>query len=187
MPTPPPASPNPRLCSTLSSRRPGGLDTRLVELEEQEQEVTEDFSTISGYDSLETGLNMSDVLLSFANPNYSGPEVTGAGEEQERHASFAAALMSPCSGEERGTGLELREAGGGRKARPRSAVVASTKLREGREEPAKPRPLSTGPEQEEQYPAQLRLLMYVVGGREVGQVTVFRRPLSIWRLELTRL
>ncbi len=34
---------------------------------------------------------------------------------------------------------------------------------------------------------ELMLLMYVLGGREVGQVTVFRRPLSVWRLDLTRL
>ena len=33
---------------------------------------------------------------------------------------------------------------------------------------------------------QLTLLMYVVGGREVGQVTVFRRPISVWRLDLTK-
>ncbi len=33
---------------------------------------------------------------------------------------------------------------------------------------------------------QLLLLMYVVGGREVGQVTVFRRPISVWRLDLTK-
>jgi hypothetical protein len=35
--------------------------------------------------------------------------------------------------------------------------------------------------------SELMLLMYVLGGREVGQVTVFRRPLSVWRLDLTRL
>jgi hypothetical protein len=28
--------------------------------------------------------------------------------------------------------------------------------------------------------------MYIVGGREVGQVTVFKRPISMWRLDLTR-
>ncbi len=33
---------------------------------------------------------------------------------------------------------------------------------------------------------QLVLLMYIVGGREVGQVTVFRRPISVWRLDLTK-
>ena len=35
--------------------------------------------------------------------------------------------------------------------------------------------------------SELQLHMYIVGGREVGQVTVFRRPLSIWRLDLTKL
>jgi hypothetical protein len=33
---------------------------------------------------------------------------------------------------------------------------------------------------------QLQLLMYIVGGREVGQVTVFKRPISMWKLDLTR-
>lgn len=33
---------------------------------------------------------------------------------------------------------------------------------------------------------QLNLLMYIIGGREVGQVTVFRRPISIWKLDLTK-
>ena len=33
---------------------------------------------------------------------------------------------------------------------------------------------------------QLTLLMYIVGGREVGQVTVFKRPISLWRLDLTK-
>ena len=34
---------------------------------------------------------------------------------------------------------------------------------------------------------ELLILMYVLGGREVGQVTVFRRPLSLWKLDLTKL
>ena len=32
---------------------------------------------------------------------------------------------------------------------------------------------------------QLIMDMYILGGREVGQVTVFKRPLSIWKLDLT--
>ena len=33
---------------------------------------------------------------------------------------------------------------------------------------------------------ELLLLLYLIGGREVGQVTVFKRPISIWRLDLTK-
>ena len=33
---------------------------------------------------------------------------------------------------------------------------------------------------------QLKLLMYIVGGREIGQVTLFKRPISMWKLDLTR-
>ena len=34
---------------------------------------------------------------------------------------------------------------------------------------------------------QLIMDMYILGGREVGQVTVFKRPLSVWKLDLTSL
>lgn len=33
---------------------------------------------------------------------------------------------------------------------------------------------------------QLKLLMFIVGGREIGQVTLFKRPISMWKLDLTR-
>ena len=33
---------------------------------------------------------------------------------------------------------------------------------------------------------QLKLLMFIVGGREIGQVTVFKRPISMWKLDLTK-
>ena len=33
---------------------------------------------------------------------------------------------------------------------------------------------------------ELVLLLFLIGGREVGQVTVFKRPISIWRLDLTK-
>jgi len=41
-------------------------------------------------------------------------------------------------------------------------------------------------QQQHQQQQQLTLLMYVVGGRESGQSTVFRRPISVWRLDLTK-
>ena len=65
----------------------------------------------------------------------------------------------------------------------------------------KARPVSTGGRVESSIPetipefkesdrdenrSQLRLLMYIVGGREVGQVTVFKRPISMWKLDLTK-
>ena len=33
---------------------------------------------------------------------------------------------------------------------------------------------------------QLKLLMYIVGGREIGQATLFKRPISMWKLDLTK-
>ena len=63
----------------------------------------------------------------------------------------------------------------------------------GRKSSAGQRPLSTGSPKVQrralpQQPSekQLKLFMYIVGGREVGQVTVFRRPVSMWRLDLTK-
>ena len=45
-------------------------------------------------------------------------------------------------------------------------------------------PAATGERWEQ---GELLLLMYVLGGREVGQVTVFKRPLSVWKLDLTKI
>ena len=136
-------SDTPSLPSTLSSRPAGGEAARLVEVEEEEEEggreTCDDFSTISGYDSLEAGLNFNsecanisstDCLLSFSNPNYSGPDLARVGQKPERevvnrrrlgglrdeedqHTTFAAALMSPPVDDlpHPGAALELREAG----------------------------------------------------------------------------
>ena len=135
--------------------------------EEEERETSDDFSTISGYDSLEAGLNFNsefgnnsstDCLLSFSNPNYSGPELSGAEKEPKRravareevtrqsedqHATFAAALMSPPVDDlvHQAAALELCEAGSmssvvnsreGWKTRPKSAFLgrATTELQE---------------------------------------------------------
>ena len=106
---------------------------------EEGRETSDDFSTISGYDSLEAGLNFNsecanvsstDCLLSFSNPNYSGPDLARVGQKPERevvnrrrlgglrdeedqHTTFAAALMSPPVDDlpHPGAALELREAG----------------------------------------------------------------------------
>ena len=137
-------SDTPSLPSTLSSRPANGEAARLVEVEEEEEEeggreTSDDFSTISGYDSLEAGLNFNsecanisstDCLLSFSNPNYSGPDLARVGQKPERevvnrrrlgglrdeedqHTTFAAALMSPPVDDlpHPGAALELREAG----------------------------------------------------------------------------
>ena len=153
----------------------------MEELEEElgGRETADDLSSVSGYESLEGGLNSTDCLLSFANPNYSGPPVAAGRREEaaDRHATAAQALMAPTADTGGFGGLELREAGRpaphNKAARPKSAFIqpsASTELQTRR-----PRPLSDGrlgDVPEAAYPPQLRLLMYVIGGREVGQVTV---------------
>eukprot|EP00095_Tigriopus_kingsejongensis_P007116 maker-scaffold303_size215788-snap-gene-1.11 protein:Tk07116 transcript:maker-scaffold303_size215788-snap-gene-1.11-mRNA-1 annotation:"ras guanine nucleotide exchange factor f" len=47
-------------------------------------------------------------------------------------------------------------------------------------------PMKTNPHEPEMGENQLMLLMYILGGREVGQVTVFKRPISVWKLDLTK-
>ena len=86
------------------------------------------------------------------------------------------------------------------RSRPKSEYLERTEVR-----PFSARPLSHQPTRAGELPVrgenrvapagteesweqgELLLLMYIVGGREVGQVTVFRRPLSVWKLDLTRL
>ena len=46
-------------------------------------------------------------------------------------------------------------------------------------------PAGPGEEAASWSEGQLIMDMYVLGGREVGQVTVFKRPLSVWKLDLT--
>ena len=117
-----------------------------MEVEEEEEgeegrETSDEFSTISGYDSLEAGLNISstDCLLSFSNPNYSGPDLARVGlrpergevkrrrggggrdevvkedhhqlHQEDQHTNFAAALMSPPVEDLPHPALELRETG----------------------------------------------------------------------------
>ncbi len=100
---------------------------------------------------------------------------------------FARALMSlPADRPETAGGqVELRTRG-----RPHSMHLPHPPTSP-TEDAAKPlrRPLSHGAAGEAvgDGGGELMLLMYVLGGREVGQVTVFRRPLSVWRLDLTRL
>ena len=157
-----------------------------------------------GYASLEA-VNVPDSTLSFSNPHYLGPDVKTLLEmtDEANHAKFAQALMSPTTEErtvrevemvEKVTPrsafishqpprppVEMRE-GGGR--RNRSVSAGRLDIRDNRVTPEKTEESETS---ERSDLAELMLLMYVIGGREVGQVTVFRRPISMWKLDLTRL
>ena len=161
--------------STLSSQYREVTDN-LVDLTEETHETEDEASTISGYDSLEY-LNILDTSLSLSNPHYSGPQIT----QEDNHSSYAEALKCTVSenGPTMSEGVQMREKrvrqGG---VRPKSEMVSTNFVTE------KTRPLSEvgcGDSVNMKLP---QLVMYVVGGREVGQVNVFNRNISIWKLRI---
>ena len=143
----------------------------------------------SGYDSFESGpsnvTHCSSVdtpgaaPMSILNPCYSGPDV-------DTHNSFASVLMNP-TGKEKGDtkrfeGVEMRERGSGaRRPRPRSEIVTSSVTGS-----RGPRPVSdcvTSPERDRPV-TRCDMVMWVMGGREVGQINMFQRHISVWKLRI---
>ena len=135
----------------------------------------------SGYDSFETeGGGGGGGHLSILNPCYSGPDLDTAD-----HARYAATLNCPAPAADTGSArmleaVELREkvsAARARAQRPRSEVLTT---RAGGTGGGATRPVSD--------PAAGRgrgeMVMYVVGGREVGQINMFQRNISVWKLRL---
>ena len=118
------------------------------------------------------------------------------------HAKFARALMSRTDGPSGRDGVELQEAFSRKPAtrtvdkyhdglHPLSASAVASTLKSDTpaagNEDFEPSPAAAGGGADFVDTSQLMLLMYIVGGREVGQVTVFKRPISIWKLDLTKL
>ena len=69
--------------------------------------------------------------------------------------------------------------------RPLSTVDTSAPIRDNKVSPINDKPADRD-SVDGGDTTNLLLLMFVVGGREVGQVTVFRRPISLWKLDLTK-
>ena len=61
------------------------------------------------------------------------------------------------------------------KRRPRSEILISSMVTG-----ARARPVSDS----EMTSVKENLVMYVMGGREVGQINMFQRNISIWKLQL---
>ena len=143
----------------------------------------------SGYDSFEGG-NVTNCIvdtpggapMSILNPCYSGPDV-------DTHNSYASVLMNPTDKEKgdakKFEGVEMREKGEKvRRPRPRSEIVTSS-VTGGRG----PRPVSDcsvmSPRDERDIPVtRCDMVMWVVGGREVGQINMFQRHISVWKLRI---
>ena len=216
---------------------------KLIDLEEEERAAafysSDEFSSLSGYESIETVNDEDDAesTMSFANPHYLGPDVQAILDRKktarnnvllrdESHQSFANALNSPTDSlfsDYQDFHARLNQdfvemnsfAGQNMKAptqRPKSmafpspdtekSFVNGVPMREVKPEgqgQKKVRPVSAeicrdnrvspmmmGEVQNGGDANQLMLLMYIIGGREIGQVTVFKRPISVWRLDLTK-
>ena len=120
--------------------------------------------------------------MSILNPCYSGPDV-------DTHNSYASVLMNPTDKEKgdakKFEGVEMREKGEKvRRPRPRSEIVTSS-VTGGRG----PRPVSDcsvmSPRDERDIPVtRCDMVMWVVGGREVGQINMFQRHISVWKLRI---
>ena len=150
-------------CSSRSSTLSSTYRENLVNLTVEADENEDEGSTISGYDSLEY-LNSLDTGLPLYNPHYS---------EEDKHSSYAEALKCPVS-ECESEGVQMRERSEEQNERVYTNFVP----------PERSMPL---PEEKRGDKVNLllpKLVMYVVGGREVGQVNSFTRNISIWKLRL---
>ncbi|XP_072401398.1 uncharacterized protein [Diabrotica undecimpunctata] len=147
----------------------------------------------------------------FCNPNYMGPEIKAVMSEKMERKSLVKILtaeenfsnsedenvleMQSCEGKiSRNTKIVYRHSS--RKRPPKSLAVdpdhkprshiencrahsaGRAEQRLDRVDHSRPEAFSSG------LDPTLRVYLYIFGGKEQGQVTVFKRPISIWRLKL---
>ncbi|XP_050310192.1 uncharacterized protein LOC126746125 isoform X2 [Anthonomus grandis grandis] len=142
---------------------------------------------------------IKDGMFGFCNPNYIGPAVKSMLTNEEKKA-IKKMLLKPTEEEEEV--LELSSYNGilddntkviyrhsSRSVRPWNLPLSSksNKIRAhsaGRAEKTKIKAEERTKGHEERIDPFVPLYVYVVGGKEQGHVTVFQRPLSIWRLKL---
>ena len=137
----------------------------------------------SGYDSFEGGpghITLPGVApMSLLNPCYSGPDV-------DTHNSYASVLKNPTDKESgdsrRFEGVEMREKAPGpvvKRSRPRSEIVTSSVSGT-----RGARPVSDSDMGHRDARDTCDMVMWVVGGREVGQINMFQRNISVWKLKI---
>ena len=100
----------------------------------------------------------------------------------DTHNSYAAVLKCPTTevDKRRFEGVEMREKTRPERRRPQSEIITSSIAGVSRA-----RPMSDSDLVPREMPrVQENLVMYVVGGREVGQINMFQRNISIWKLQL---
>ena len=135
----------------------------------------------SGYDSFDgapatTNNDCSGQMSSLLNQTYSGPDV-------DTHNSYAAVLNCPGDTHQKHMfdGVELREKRSTTRVRPRSEIVTSSVTSGPGTRPVSDSDMSKLNLDKEVVVEQE---MLVIGGREVGQVNMFQRNISVWKLQL---
>lgn len=139
-------------------------------------------SLYSDYQDFHSRLNQDFVEMNQIPSYKTGPQHTGSS------AAKPAKVISTISRNNSQFSIASKNAlnekqaalNGRRPSRPISAEI----IRENKVSPLKT--LSSHSAEPEGVENQLMLLMYILGGREVGQVTVFKRPISVWKLDLTK-
>uniref|UniRef100_A0A8D8PSX8 Uncharacterized protein n=2 Tax=Cacopsylla melanoneura TaxID=428564 RepID=A0A8D8PSX8_9HEMI len=152
----------------------------------------------SDYASLETVNNneklksqRTDSVKSFSNPNYMGPDVQSILSKKKEYNkvlnSPADSVLEDRSGRSnsRPDYIEMKP------VPPRSLSLAPSSNHSLKQEAVRRRNnrcSSAGryEERHEKPPVVTKVCIFLIGGKEQGQVTVFRRPLSIWKLSLPR-
>ena len=119
--------------------------------------------------------------------SFSNGKMSGSGKGTRPKSAYINGAIDASSDDLKSpTGDKVTPVGGARKPRPVSAEIH----RDNRVSPIQSIASSSSDSNTASsggsYNNQLMLLMYIIGGREVGQVTVFKRPISIWRLDLTK-
>ena len=163
--------------STLSSNYRQSADRgHLVDLREDARETEDELRTMSGYSSLEC-LEMIDTRLSLTNPHYTGHQSS----DEDQHSSYAEALKCPLNEGD----TYLKEKVQLREKKPKSFNVRpKSEITSSNFNCDKVRPLSEVCREETVRAHTMDIVMYVIGGREVGQVNIFNRNISIWKLKI---
>jgi hypothetical protein len=132
-------------------------------------------SLFSDYQDFHARLNQDFVEMACVRPQQTADDKRNGGGTRPRSVVYESSVGGPSGS------ASDRRAGFSAKVRPLSADISPADLE--RQRCASSAASCASEAKDDNH---LMLLMYVLGGREVGHVTVFKRPISIWRLDLTK-
>lgn len=158
-------------------------------------------SSTSDYASIETVNRITSEKIKegpfgFCNPNYLGPDIktllNSEGEKKQAAKMLNSTSESSAENAEKPQ-LEMRNYNSclyrHRPQRTSSSGVKHTSVKENSRASSasrieRSRTIAENDFNQDANDSFVPLYVYVVGGKEKGQVTVFQRPLSIWKLKL---